>query len=108
MRYSRKRIIEEYISNFYMEQGGISELAKILYLSPRQTQSVVKSLMGENFKTLIVRQRIHAANLLMKTTNLSLDEISREIGYHSYSGFYMAYVKLMGCSPDAKELTTPQ
>ncbi len=105
VRYSRKRIIEEYITNFYMEQGGISELAKILYLSPRQTQNVVKSLMGEDFKTLIVRQRINTARALMKTSDLTLDEISREIGYNSYSGFYMAYVKLMGRSPDKEEIS---
>lgn len=99
LRYNRKRIIEEYISTYYMENGGITELSKLLYLSPRQTHNVVKTLMGEDFKSLIVRQRINTANALMKTTDLTLDEISREIGYNSYSGFYMAYVKLMGKAP---------
>ena len=55
--------------------------------------------MGEDFKSLVVRQRINTANALMKTTDLTLDEISREIGYNSYSGFYMAYIKLMGYPP---------
>lgn len=99
LRYNRKRIIEEFISEYYMSNEGIGELARQLYLSPRQTHNVVKSLMGEDFKSLVVRQRINTANALMKTTDLTLDEISREIGYNSYSGFYMAYVKLMGYPP---------
>lgn len=101
LRYNRKRIIEEFISSSYMNSGGLAELAKILYLSERQAHNVVKNLLGEDFKTLIVRQRINTANALIKTTNLTLDEISREVGYNSYSGFYMAYVRLMGISPES-------
>ncbi len=99
LRYNRKRIIEEFISEHYMTSEGIEALASRLYLSPRQTHNVVKSLMGADFKSLMVRQRINTANAMMKTTDLTLDEISREIGYNSYSGFYMAYVRLMGYPP---------
>ena len=100
LRYNRKRIIEEYISSSYMKVGALQELSKILYLSERQTHNVIKKLFGEDFKTLIVRQRINTANALIKTTDLTLDEIAREVGYNSYSGFYMAYVRLTGISPE--------
>lgn len=100
LAYQRKRLIEEFIASSYPDPDGLSQLARQLFLSERQTHTVVKSLMGEDFKTLIVRQRILAAHGLMRTTDLTLDEISRRVGYRAYSGFYTAYLEVMGTTPE--------
>ena len=100
LAYQRKQLIQEFIATSYQDPDGLSKLAQQLFLSQRQTHTVVKNLMGEDFKTLIVRQRILAAHGLMRTTDLTLDEISRQVGYRSYSGFYTAYTEVMGTSPE--------
>ncbi len=99
--HNRKRIIEEFISTYYMESKSLSELAKTLSLSERQVHNVIKNIFGTDYKTLVLKQRINTANVLIKTTNMTLEEVSRRVGYNSYSGFYMAYVRLMGVSPES-------
>ena len=56
--------------------------------------------MGDDFKSLIIKQRIDLANVLMENSELPLEEIAERVGYNSYSSFYTAYVKHMGFSPN--------
>lgn len=100
LKYNRRRIIEEFISDSYKLPNAAAELSKRLFLSERQTLNVVKKLFSEDLKTLIVRQRIQTANAIIKTSNLSFEEIAEFVGYSSYSGFYMAYKKENGFSPN--------
>ncbi len=95
----RKWMIEEYISDRYTSSAGLAELAKMLYLSERQTGTVVKELMGCDYKTLVVQRRMQLAVLLLHDPKNSLEEIAEAVGYSSYSGFYLAYIKYYGISP---------
>ena len=98
--YDRKWIIENFIAKSHSTDCTIDELAKKLYLSTRQTRTVVKKIMGDDFKSLIIKQRIDLANVLMENSELPLEEIAERVGYNSYSSFYTAYVKHMGFSPN--------
>jgi two-component system response regulator YesN len=98
-KQQQKWLIEEYISNFFHFSDGLSGLASQLYLSERQTRRIVKQFFGEEYKTLIIKQRMETAQILLKTSNLSLDQIAEKVGYKSYSGFHMAFVKAFGVTP---------
>ncbi len=95
----RKWIIEDYISDHYRSSASISALAKMLYLSERQTGTVVKELMGCDYKSLIVQRRMQLATILLREGALAIEEIAEAVGYTSYSGFYVAYTKYYGISP---------
>ena len=98
--YDRKWIIENFIARNRNTSYTIDELANELYLSNRQTRTVVKKIMGDDFKNLMIKQRIDLANVLMENSDLTLEEIAAQVGYNSYSRFYTAYVKHMGYSPN--------
>jgi len=49
--------------------------------------------MGCSFREQLAKKRIEVAKRLMDNSNLTLDEISRYVGYKSYSGFYKALKK---------------
>lgn len=98
--YDRKWIIENFIARSNGTNHTISELSKELFLSDRQTRTVVKKIMGDDFKNLMIKQKIDLANVLIKNSDMSLEEIAERVGYNSYSSFYTAYVKLMGFSPN--------
>lgn len=102
--YDRQWIIENFISSRYCDDIKISDLSKLLYLSDRQTRTVVKKIMGNDYKKLIIKQRMEVANILIKETNLTLEEISQKVGYTSYSSFYAAYVKYSGFPPNIARL----
>jgi len=98
-KQQQKWLIEEYICNFYHFSDGLAGLASQLYLSERQTRRIVKQFFGEEYKTLIIKQRMETAQILLTTSKLSLDQIAEKIGYRSYSGFHMAFVKAFGVTP---------
>ncbi len=101
LRHSRKRTIEEFLAApAATTAGGLAQLADMLYLSQRQTHNIVKELFGEDYKTLVLRQRMRTAALLIKTTDRSLSEIAKEVGYNSYSGFYTAFINATGTPPE--------
>jgi AraC-like DNA-binding protein len=92
-------IIEEYLLQHFRDPEGLAGLAAQLYLSERQTRNLVKKYYGQEYKTLIIKQRMEFADMLLSDTTRSLEEIAEEVGYRSYSGFYQAYTKYFGISP---------
>lgn len=96
----RKWIIEEHIAGDYSSEKDISSLAKKLFLGERQTRVLVQKIMGENYKTLIIKHRMEVAHLLLTTSTATLGEIATQVGYRSYNGFYSAYVNYFGVSPE--------
>ena len=98
--FERKRIIEHHIAQYYNEEGGLAKLSAKLYLSEKQTGMLVKKLMGVSYKRLLTVKRLTMANRLMRQKRLSLMDIARHVGYSSYNGFFTAYNKAFGISPE--------
>ena len=47
--------------------------------------------MGADFKELTIMHRMEIAKRLIDEGSYSMEDISRLVGYNSYSGFYVAY-----------------
>ena len=86
-------LIREFFSKHYHEDLHLSALADVLHLSQRQTERLVIQTTGHTFREELAAVRINVAKHLLKTTDLSLDEVSRYVGYHSYAGFWKAMKK---------------
>lgn len=95
----QKWIIEEYIERHYADQDGMEGLAQALYLSQRQTRKLVRQFLGEDYKSIIIRRRMELAEIYLKDTEKSLEEIAWQVGYRSYSGFQLCFKKYFGISP---------
>lgn len=98
-RQRQKWLIEEHIFTRYHAPEGLEGLAQKLYLSPRQTRKLVKSFYGEDYKTLIIRQRMEMAQIFLESRKWSLEEVAEKVGYRSYSGFHLAFVRQFGITP---------
>ena len=97
--FERKRMVEFHVEKYYYLSNGLRELAHRLYLSEKQTGVLVKKLMGESYKRLVTKERLKVANRLMRRGS-SLIEIARAVGYSSYNGFFVAYTKAFGITPE--------
>lgn len=86
-------LICEFFSEHYHEDLHLCDLAKALHLSERQTERLVIQSTGHTFRQELATVRIHVATHLLKTTDISLDEVSRYVGYRSYAGFWKAMKK---------------
>ncbi len=95
----QKWIIEDYIATAFAEQDGLAGLANRLFLSQRQTRHLVRQYLGEDYKTLIVRRRMELADIFLEDPEKRLEDIAREVGYSSYSGFNLAFKQYFGVTP---------
>lgn len=83
-------VIYEFISKNYNQRVQLSELAKKIYLSNKQTERWVKKYTGYTFKKAVMNYRIKVADFLEKNTDMSQTEISEYVGYSDYSGYWKA------------------
>lgn len=95
----QKWIIEEYIERHFADSYGINGLAQNLYLSQRQTRSLVRQFLGDDYKKIIIRRRMELAEIYLRDSSKSLEEIARQVGYTSYSGFNLAFKRYFGITP---------
>lgn len=100
----QKWTIEDYVSQHYTDNTGINGLAKALFLSQRQTSTLVKRFFGEDYKTIVIRRRMELAEIYLQDPDKRLDEIAYEVGYRSYSGFELCFKRYFGMTPQKMRL----
>lgn len=92
--------IDKYISEHFMEDVKLSELAEKFFISERQMARIFQDLIGEPFHKNLQRQRMNVAITYIKEGKVPLTEIPFLCGFKSYSGFFIAFKKHFGCSPN--------
>ena len=85
-----KHAIGHFFDKRHNENVEIKDLAETLHLSVMQTQRLVKKHTGMTFGENVRSYRMKVADYLMETTDMTKEEIAREVGYSSYSGFWKA------------------
>ncbi len=98
----KKWIIMDYIERNFTDADGLAGLAKTLFLSQRQTSSLVKKYLGVDFKTAVRSRRMELADIYLRRGDLSLEEIAWQVGYRSYSGFQLSFREHFGTTPSAR------
>lgn len=87
----RKFIIHEFFQQNYDRDVALSDLAKELNLSEKQTERLVKEYTGNTFRQEISYRKIQAAKHLLVAEDITLSEAASQVGYQSYSGFWKAF-----------------
>ncbi len=91
--------IEEYLNCHYRSVPKIGELADALGMSIRQTQRVILRLFGITFSELLVQKRLTVARFLLRTTTLSVEEITHRAGFCDKPYFYRRFKACFGITP---------
>ncbi len=99
--HSRAWIIENFVSENYNRKIRLEALAGLLGLSKSQTVRTVKKLTGHTVSELMTQQRMSVTAILLRTTDLALEEIAAQLGYSAYSSFYEAVRATYRMSPEA-------
>ena len=86
-------LIQEFFSAYYSENLHLSDLADFLHLSERQAERLVIEHTGNTFRNELASIRINIAKNLLKSSSMTLLEISQYVGYKSYAGFWKAMKK---------------
>ena len=83
------------------EDLSLASLSAMLDVSPNHLSACIKKTAGETFINILVRRRMEAAQQLLLTTNLQVQEIARRCGYSDQHYFSYCFKKYSGTSPGA-------
>ncbi len=99
MRYVKVKEIMYYIMEHYSEIYGLEDLAGIFYLDKSYLSRIFKEVTNFTVNEFINLQKIdHARNLLLDDS-LSIEDISKKLGYERLSYFDRVFKKYVGMSP---------
>ena len=89
----------DYIDVHFKESPSIDDLSNLCGYAGYYLSRKFKSETGQSISEYINLQKIRRAKSLLKSSNLSVQEISDQLGFCSRSYFTSVFEKIEGCSP---------
>jgi len=96
---TRKAAILRFLKYNATRSIGLSDLARTLALSNSRTSHLVRALCGLSFQTLLTRERITRAKILLVSTDYSVKEIAQRVGMPNEYYFNRTFRKNVGKPP---------
>lgn len=96
---SRIRMAIQYIHEHYSENLPINELAARFDMSPNYFSSVFKKEMNQSAVNYITEYRVQKAREYLETSDWSVVEIARKVGYEDNQYFFRVFKKYVGQTP---------
>jgi len=90
--------ILEYIQKNYI-CTTLAETAKTFNFHPNYLSTLLKKTTGKSFKEIIHEQKLKKACTLLKNTDMTVEDISLEVGYNNFSFFYKKFKDAFGVTP---------
>lgn len=92
--------LEVWVESHGYTQNGITinDIAVIAATNRTYLSKYVNTTHGCSFRVWVNRLRIERAKELLLDDEVSIDEVSREVGYASYNSFIHSFRRYEGCS----------
>lgn len=95
----RTEKIDVFFQNHFASRAAEAQLAEELHLSRRQLARVIRARYGMTFREKLISARMDHAAWLLRTTQMRPCEIAEEVGYSGETGFYQAFRRRFGMTP---------
>ncbi len=95
-----------YIQRYINKSIQVNEIASYLHMNSDYLSHTFKAETGISLKSYIHKMKCEEAKILLKTTKMSLTELSHYLGYSTQSHFQNTFKKLTGITPQEYK-TTP-
>jgi len=92
-------LVMEWIEEHYMEHFQLERLAKAVHLSPNHVSAVFRQTVGATITEYLTARRIRQACWLLKTSDMTVQEIGLSVGLSNFSYFCQLFKKHVGVSP---------
>lgn len=104
--HSLASLIQEYVEANYTSDLSLENIAEEMDISVKYASRVFKDKFGVNLTDYISGLRVAKAKELLSQTNMSIQDISENLGYFSRTTFLRTFKKLEGISPQEFRNTT--
>jgi AraC family transcriptional regulator of arabinose operon len=91
--------VMEWIELHYMEPFELELLAQAIHLTPNHISAVFKQLVGSSITEYLTARRIRQACWLLKSSDLTIQEIGLAIGLGNFSYFCQLFKRQVGLTP---------
>ena len=91
--------VENYINDHDKEIITLDQLAELAYVNKYYLAHTFKKQKGISPINYLLEKRIEEAKYLLRTTNLSVNEIGRIVGFSSQSYFAQSFKRALGKTP---------
>lgn len=98
----RRQLLDNIISEYYMEDWTIEKIAGYMQLSPKQASRIITKLTGLSFADNLLRQRMSIAKKMLES-DTAVSNVAEMTGYKSYNGFLKAFKKYHGILPSSSK-----
>ena len=92
---------KEFIDRHYTDQITLEEIARASLLSPYHLSRIFKMQTGLAPHAYLIHQRIDKAKRLLLTTQMSIQDISEQVGFSNANIFIRSFKNAMGMTPTA-------
>lgn len=90
---------KQYIAEHFREDIDRDDVASVTHITPNYLSKKFREETGMTLRQYINELRIEEAKRLLLSTNMTISEISSEIGYDNSSYFSTVFRKICGVSP---------
>jgi AraC-like DNA-binding protein len=91
--------IKDYIDQHYTEEFTMEKLSQEVHMSTSNLTHQFKKRTGFSPVQYIIRRRIGRAQSLLISSDMSITDVSAEVGYDNLSYFNNQFKKIVGMSP---------
>jgi AraC-like DNA-binding protein len=88
-----------FIEQHYQEEIGVEDIAACCCLNRGYLAKIFRAVLNTSPHEFLIRYRINKSCELMKTTDLSINEISEMVGYPNQFNFSRVFKEIAGSSP---------
>ncbi|WP_159888475.1 AraC family transcriptional regulator [Paenibacillus puerhi] len=92
--------IMSWVEAHYTEPFELDRLAQDIHLSPNHVSALFRQSVGSTITEYVTARRIRQACWLLRTTDLSVQEIGGQIGLGNFSYFCQLFKKHVGLTPN--------
>ena len=90
--------ILKYIQTNY-KTTSLNSVAEHFHYEPSYLGKQIKAATGKNYTEMIRELRIAEAKRLLRSTNLSMEEVAEQVGYTGRVHFFRSFRKVLGLTP---------
>ncbi|WP_141335354.1 AraC family transcriptional regulator [Paenibacillus sp. tmac-D7] len=91
--------VKEYIQSHFEQELTLNDLAELVYVSPYHLVHTFKNDVGMAPIQYLIHCRIEEAKRLLRSTELSVSDISFRVGYPNSNYFNQIFKKMAGVTP---------
>ena len=89
-----------FIENYYMKNITVEDMAANLNLSRSYFSKLFKKITQKSPQEFLITYRINKACELLRSTDMTIAEISQHVGYSNQFHFTRAFKNIMNVSPN--------